>query len=268
MKLRSKQYLYDSEEDALSHLAERGIIPIEKVSNKMRDLTGQTFGFLTVEKLIGQNKGKASYWLCSCSKCEDNYFIVTHGRSLTSGDVKSCGCLAQEASLTSNLKHGMSKSPEYRAWASMLSRCGCESQSSYASYGAKGISVCKEWRVSFENFLQDMGLRPEGTSLDRIDPLKGYYKENCEWSNNKMQGNRKGKFKTNTTGFKGVSNYRGGTYLACLTVKGERYAKVGFATAVQAALWYDEMVRKILGEDATTNAKLGLYEEENDEVSS
>lgn len=78
----------------------------------------------------------------------------------------------------------------YVTWVSMKSRCRDKENKSYEYCGAKGIKVCARWEV-LENFIEDMGLRPKGMSLDRIDNTKNYYKENCKWSTKKQQENNK-----------------------------------------------------------------------------
>ena len=90
-----------------------------------------------------------------------------------------------------HLKHGHNRggnrmSPTYRTWDSMIGRCTRPSNASYPRYGGKGITVCERWRV-FENFLADMGDRPEGRTLDRIDPSGNYEPGNCRWLTPKEQ---------------------------------------------------------------------------------
>ena len=93
-------------------------------------------------------------------------------------------------------KHGHTThsgtSPTYNSWTNMVARCYRPSAGRYKDYGAKGITVCDRWRFSFENFLADMGERPEGCTLDRKDNKEGYTPENCKWSTTaEQQRNRK-----------------------------------------------------------------------------
>jgi len=73
-------------------------------------------------------------------------------------------------------------SPEYRTWTSMKSRCHNPSAPNYYKYGGRGITVCEQWRNSFAAFLSDMGTRPAGTTIDRIDGSIGYVPGNCRWA--------------------------------------------------------------------------------------
>lgn len=85
------------------------------------------------------------------------------------------------------MKHGHTKSniitQTYNSWKAMKARCYQKNNSRYYNYGAKGITVCEEWKNSFATFVADMGERPQDCTLDRIDNAKGYLKENCKWSN-------------------------------------------------------------------------------------
>lgn len=86
-----------------------------------------------------------------------------------------------------------SDTPEYKCWQSMIQRCHNPSSQSYHLYGKRGITVCEMWRNSFDQFLLDMGNRPDGMSLDRINNNDGYTPQNCRWATTKQQNrNRRG----------------------------------------------------------------------------
>lgn len=141
--------------------------------------------------------GKAR-WLC---KCDCGTIKVCNGHSLRRGNTKSCGCYkketASERSKITNRKHGEGRNghqtPEYRAWASLLSRCRNPKAAGYRHYGGRGIKACTSW-LQFENFLMDMGRMPtKQHSLDRIDLNGNYEPNNCRWATHQQQArNRRG----------------------------------------------------------------------------
>lgn len=158
---------------------------------------GDQFGRLTVIEYVFSNKGR--WYRCSCS-CEQNREYTVKARYLLSGTTKSCGCIRKEkarekANKKPNYKHGyaskLTLQPEYRTWSSMKNRCYNQKGPNYSRYGGRGITVCEEWRSNFDNFLRDMGARPQGTTLDRIDNDLGYFKENCRWATNAEQSRNK-----------------------------------------------------------------------------
>lgn len=108
----------------------------------------------------------------------------------------SCGCFARETArelLTGNTHqrtHNAGGTGAYKSWLSMRGRCNDENNNEYHRYGGRGISVCEQWS-SFEVFLKDMGPRPDGMSIDRVDPNGNYEPSNCKWSTPKEQSRNK-----------------------------------------------------------------------------
>lgn len=152
------------------------------------DLSGLVFGRLTVIEQAPHHNGRVC-WYCECS-CAPGSRLTVKSNYLKNGDTKSCGCLNKEKFSERAKKrlttHGMSKSPEFSVWHSMKQRCYDENNISHVYY--EHVEVCPEWLNSFEQFFEDMGPRPGPTySLDRIDPEKGYFKENCRWDTPRVQ---------------------------------------------------------------------------------
>jgi hypothetical protein len=111
------------------------------------------------------------------------------GTLLKRGAVQSCGCLLVDMGRKAGLltkTHGMHTTKIYRLWRTMKQRCESTGLKSYRWYGAKGVQVCERWQ-SFENFFADMGNRPDGLSLDRINPFGNYEPSNCRWADDATQ---------------------------------------------------------------------------------
>lgn len=152
---------------------------------------------------------------------------------------------------------------EYSSWSHMKSRCNNKKDVKYVSYGGKGVTVCDEWN-KFSNFFADMGERPKGTTLDRIDGNKGYFPENCRWVESSIQNINRGIFKNNKLGLKGVtfvSNSRTNPYRVRVGKNGKQITVGRVETAIEGAILYDKTVVALYGEEfASTNAEDGLIE--------
>ena len=154
----------------------------------MYNLIGQTFGRLYVleRNHAVSGKNREANWFC---RCECGNITSVRSYLLRKGHTKSCGCLVIEHAAQMNPpKHGMYNTPTYHTWEGMKQRCLNPEATRYPDYGAKGITVCERWRI-FENFLEDMGERPEGKTLDRINPFGDYEPNNCRWATPKEQAN-------------------------------------------------------------------------------
>lgn len=158
----------------------------------INNLQGKTFGRLKVLHFI-EVRGENAYWECLC-KC--GTYKVIKGSSLGKA-TKSCGCLQREVAAKiirkQSITHGKTNTSTYRSWLKMRQRCYDKNNNRYETHGARGIKVCKRWKNSFQNFLDDMGVRPSGTSLDRKNNSKGYCKDNCRWATPKEQANNRRK---------------------------------------------------------------------------
>ena len=148
------------------------------------NLCGFEFGSFTVTKKVAEME-----WLCTCSKCGAEVifaaYIIRTGKAPF-----CCNCIKQRYNNTSK---EYKRTPIYLIWQSMNYRCNSPKHKAYKDYGGCGITVCREWKNSFEQFVKDMGDRPTPKHrLKRIDKTKGFFKDNCEWvTHQEISNNRR-----------------------------------------------------------------------------
>ena len=160
----------------------------------MKDRVGEKYGRLEIisfDRRAGENRKKYQYyWNCKCD-C-GTIKSICYG-NLQSKTTKSCGCFKAEALGKFSTVHGRMKNSrkfknEFSSWHNMIDRCTDPLNSRYYLYGGKGITICNSWLESFDNFVKDMGLKPEKHySIERINGEEGYNKENCKWATPKEQ---------------------------------------------------------------------------------
>jgi hypothetical protein len=146
-------------------------------------MIGRKFERLTVISAAGRTKWGDSRWLCRC-ECGSEKIIIR--ANILAGRTRSCGCLHREIFRKITFRHGHAgkrQSPEYQAWSSLIARCENPKNKRYRIYGARGITVCPEWRESFGLFLSHVGPRPSNKhSIERINNMTGYEPGNVRWA--------------------------------------------------------------------------------------
>lgn len=161
-----------------------------------QDLTGRRFGRLTAVRPTVKNsqRGQKWEWLCDCGALTEAVASM-----VKNGHTRSCGCLQREVSAEIgsrvNRTHGeggRTRTPEYKVWCGIKRRCFNENDDSYRYYGGRGVTMCSEWRDSYDAFLRDMGRRPsQQHQIDRENVNGNYEPGNCRWVTRKEQANNK-----------------------------------------------------------------------------
>lgn len=163
---------------------------------------GEQFGRLTFIATAERTYSKNGMFICTCGAIKKISLYSVY-KLLT----QSCGCFHKEQTSSATIKHGMSKLRWYKSWSAMIDRCyGGSEKAAYTrmNYKDRGITVDSRWLDPME-FYKDMGDRPVGFTLDRVDVNGNYCKENCRWADNRTQAINKRKSGKFTTKYKGVS---------------------------------------------------------------
>lgn len=148
----------------------------------LKNEVGNIYSRLTVLSRYDNTSNGTARWLCQCS-CGNK--TIQTGCILRRGIIKSCGCYLRE----SKTKHLSCFTKEYKSWQAMKDRCNNSKSKDFYRYGERGITVCEKWENDFSAFFADMGERPKGYSLGRIDNNAGYFPENCRWESPLQQSN-------------------------------------------------------------------------------
>jgi hypothetical protein len=212
-------------------------------SRKYREqYIGKRFDYLVIDAIevepVGDKGNAASFAYCLCDCGNMKRVRLSSLLAKQKYAKKSCGCQKKKNQSKFKISHGMYGTPTYRSWVAMKDRCGCWSGDGKENY--KGVSVCDRW-MKFENFLLDMGERPEGKTIDRINPYGNYDPDNCRWADRSTQGHNK-----RASGKTGVRNVfkEGDSYRVRISKRGKiynigRYGNISDAAEAASKVDYD-----------------------------
>jgi hypothetical protein len=151
---------------------------------KPLSIAGQRFGRLVALEPQGRAKNRGVLWFCRCD-CANGHLVRRD--SLVNGSIKSCGCLLREATGARSIArttHGharQGRTATYVSWRNMLARCYNPRHKDYKNYGGRGVGIDDPRWFSFQKILGDMGEKPPGCDLHRVNNDLGYSKANCVW---------------------------------------------------------------------------------------
>lgn len=201
-----------------------------------------------VKHIVGTTGRTTKKLLFKCECGREDYFSAHKVYKL---HTRSCGCSTGKMITDSKTRHGLTNSNFYNVWRYMIERCHNPSHQGYEWYGAIGISVCGRWRDTENgiiNFHEDMGDRPEGFTLDRIDPYGDYTPENCRWVDQSTQGFNKKRRDFNKSGRTGVWwDSSRGKWQTYLTKEGKRRFTKRFDTFEEAVDYREKLELEYYG---------------------